>query len=186
MRKVYTWMLRFGFHKRAIVHETVSGYHDRNFPRAHRWRDQKDDTLVWVRAGLYVFDFKGRKMSTSDIPDGRRTLLRYSNGYTVRLHVEVQRAFMQSRAVVGDHETARRDRPIYSKNCGRAVLRFLGIEILDHTDIPKDAQPRTRSSGAQQPGARRLFSATEAPVERDAEEMQKSRKAAVPLASFSV
>lgn len=126
----------FGFDRFEIVHETISGMNHWNFPSDMRWRDADVPSLFWRRVGLYVFDFKGKRLRHADIPRGVRTIVRTANGVTVLMKVFVERAFLQNRALVEENVAVGRDRPITSANCGRAVLRFLNISVTLST-LPK-------------------------------------------------
>jgi hypothetical protein len=85
--------------------------------------------MIWRRAGLTVFDFKGKNLD-GHVPQGIRHLVRRGmGGTTVTLKVRIVRSFLQSPSVVGDAIEVGNDRVIYSKNCGRAVLECLHVYV---------------------------------------------------------
>ena len=116
----------FGFDEleRDVI-EMVSPHNHRSFPADLRWHCDED--IVFRRAGLTVFDFK--RSAWEQVPSGRIVLERKAAGYVVRMTCDVERAFRNSRAVVGQTIVPGMGRPITSRNCGRCVLSFVDISF---------------------------------------------------------
>lgn len=119
------WFRMSGLSTDRDQHEMISGYNHRTFPHDGRWVD--DEGTIWRNAGLHIFDFK--RPSREELPDGTVVLRRSWSGYTVILTCRVERAFRSNFDSIDDAIAVGRDRPIYSKNCGRAVLYPLNLEI---------------------------------------------------------
>lgn len=122
------WIAAFGFNIASDVHGTLAGYNDRTFPKDMRWHDQLG--TIWRRAGLNVFDFK--RSSRKPIPSGEVVLTRRAHRSRVLMTCVVIRAFRSSRALVGEAIAPGNDRPIYSRNCGRAELRIKKVRVEDY------------------------------------------------------
>jgi len=126
LRSIYPsqWIRLFAFDQDAVVNEMLSGYNALTFPKDIRWRDQHG--TIWHRAGLYVFDFKQDHLERPKaVPSGRVILTRISSGCKVQLFCEIQRAFFNNRANIGENIAVGNDKPIYSSSCGRAVLKLI-------------------------------------------------------------
>ncbi len=117
----------FGFDEleRDVIEMTSPAQH-RTFLADKRWRCEDD--IVFRRAGLTVFDFK--RPSWKQVPSGRIVLERKAAGYVVRMTCDVERAFRNSRAVVGQTIMPGMSRPVISRNCGRCVLSFVDISFI--------------------------------------------------------
>ncbi len=111
------------------VHESLNGLNRLTFPHACRWRTEDEEDMVWVRAGLYVFDFKRLDRSVQ-LPELKEyTLIQAHRRYRIRLTVRTIRMTLQSSAHVGASLVPRQTRPIYSRNCGRAVCEFVSANV---------------------------------------------------------
>jgi hypothetical protein len=119
------WFNDSGLSAERGIHELVGGYNHRTFPTDGRWTDQEG--TIWRNAGLHVFDFK--RSSKTAVPDGICILRRSWSGYTVTITCRVVRAFRSRPEVIADAVAVGRDRPVYSKNCGRAILYPLNIRV---------------------------------------------------------
>jgi len=117
------WVKLFSFDCDTEPNEILCGMNSRTFPSTHRWKDQHGTT--WRRVGLRVFDFKQQSRNISQPPSGKVILVRIYRGIRVMMLCEVERAFVNSRATVGDNIAVGKDESIVSTNCGRAVLRIL-------------------------------------------------------------
>lgn len=78
---------------------------------------------------MHVFDFKHK--SSEDVPSGTCVLRRKQYQYTVYIKCRVERAFRSSPYILGDAIAVNQDRPIYSRNCGRATLFAEEVHIVE-------------------------------------------------------
>lgn len=121
------WIKDFGFDcYDTDLNEMINGYNHRTFPQNHRWQDR--DGNIWRRIGLNIFDFKIQ--STRPLPDGIVLLKRKACQTIVSMKCQVFRATRNTPFPVGDTIVPGHDRPVYSRNCGRAVL-----VLMDHVRI---------------------------------------------------
>jgi hypothetical protein len=130
------WVAALGLSRERGVHEMVGGLNHRTFPSDGRWKDEHG--TVWRSAGLHVFDFK--RPSWMPVPYGTIRLSRQIGPDFVTLICHVERAFRGSRDAIGDAIAPGHEGPAYSRDCGRAVLSLINIEVRRETSQSEDGE----------------------------------------------
>ncbi len=107
----------------------LSGLNDRTFPRKKNvWKSISPDgefKVEWSRVGEDVFDFRViRGKGSIPLEDEVYVL---NNGKATAT-CKVFSAHLQTPQTIGNSVAPGHDRPVYSKNCGRAVLELLKFE----------------------------------------------------------
>jgi len=104
------------------VNEIISGYNYRTFPKTNRWRSVTHPDFVFVRQGLYVFDYRGKKKQR---PEGRITLVRKVGRFSIFLECTIETEWRNSPMEIGEGIIPGAYDTQYSSVCGRCTLRLI-------------------------------------------------------------
>lgn len=104
------------------VNEIISGYNYRTFPKTNRWLSVTHPDFVFVRQGLYVFDYRGKRKQR---PSGRIIIYRKVGRVSIHLECLIETEWRNSPYEIGEGIIPGAYDTQYSSVCGRCTLRLV-------------------------------------------------------------